>query len=103
MEQDAVSDFDGKIIGRIASSILRDEQKIPGAVELRCREHRICGRAQSEQKQQKNLRLKGAPRLKFVHCILLATTARTWVPKSNHREAHAPRAGKIMIVPPLQP
>jgi hypothetical protein len=74
MEQDAVSDFDGEIIGRIASSVLRDEQKIPCAIELRCRERWICGRAQSEQKQPESFRLKGPARRKFFHCILLATT-----------------------------
>src|SRR5438270_770561 len=38
MEDDAVADLDAEIIGGIASSILRDEQKIPCAIERRCRE-----------------------------------------------------------------
>src|SRR5438270_13120837 len=75
MEEDAVSDPDGEIIGRIASAILRDEQKIPRSVERRRRKCWTCRRAQSEQKQPEILRLKSPPRLAFFHCILLVTTA----------------------------
>jgi hypothetical protein len=104
MEQDAVSDLDAEIIGWIASSILCDEQKIPCAVELRCREHWICGRAESEQKQPKSLGLKGRPRPAFFHRILLATTKlECEVQESKHAEVHARWAEEIMIVPLLQP
>src|SRR5947209_13848661 len=77
MEQDAVSDPDGEIIGRIASAILRDEQEIPRSVERRRRECWTRRRAQSEQKQPEILRVTTPPRLAFFHCIVLATAART--------------------------
>jgi hypothetical protein len=74
VKDDAVSDFDGEFIGRIATAILRNEQKIPCAIEWRCRKREICGRAQSEQNQPKSLTSKGRSRLQFFHRILLAPT-----------------------------